>query len=148
MKESTSSSRGGFTLLEIIIAMTIVVILGTVVGVQLHNLPQKGRANAAKMQLAAFKTALEMYAADHGAPPSQRQGLMALVECPTEAPVPANYPAEGYLDSKELPADPWGRMYAYFCPGSDGLPYEVVCYGADGEEGGDSYNADLTTAHP
>lgn len=136
----------GFTLLEVIIAMTIVVILGTVVGVQLHDLPQKGRVNAAKMQLAAFKTALELYAADNGAPPTQQQGLAALVECPTTAPVPTHYAENGYLDSRDLPADPWGRAYAYFCPGSDGLPYEVVCYGADGEEGGDGFSADLSTA--
>ena len=136
----------GFTLLEVIIAMTIVVILGTVVGVQLHDLPQKGRVSAAKMQLADFKTALELYAADNGAPPTQQQGLQALVECPVTAPVPAHYAEHGYLDSRELPVDPWGRPYAYFCPGADGLPYEVVCYGADGEEGGTGFNADLSTA--
>lgn len=128
--------------------MTIVVILGTVVGVQLHDLPQKGRVNAAKMQLAAFKSALEIYAADHGVPPTQRQGLDALVQCPTEAPIPSQYPENGYLETRDLPADPWGHPYAYFCPGSDGLPYEVVCYGSDGEEGGSSFKADLSTAQP
>jgi general secretion pathway protein G len=138
----------GFTLLEVIIAMTIVVILGTVVGVQLHDLPQKGRVNAAKMQLAAFKTALELYLADNGAPPTQQQGLAALVECPAVPPVPEHYNPGGYLDATELPADPWGRPYAYFSPGSETLPYEVVCYGADGEEGGEGFNADLSTAHP
>ena len=138
----------GFTLLEVIIAMTIVAILGTVVGLQLHDLPQKGRVNAARTQLATFKTALEIYAADNGAPPTQQQGLGALVAPPTTPPVPTKWNPNGYLDSRAIPADPWGRSYAYFSPGSDGLPYEIVCYGADGEEGGEGFNADLSSADP
>ena len=138
----------GFTLLEVIIAMTIVAILGTVVGLQLHDLPQKGRVNAARTQLVTFKTALEIYAADNGAPPTQQQGLAALVAQPTTPPVPLKWNPNGYLDSRTVPADPWGRPYGYLCPGPDGLPYEVVCYGADGEEGGEKFNADLSTADP
>ena len=140
--------KGGFTLLEIIIAMTIVAILGTVVGLQLHDLPQKGRVNAARTQLATFKTALEIYAADNGAPPTQEQGLAALVAPPTTPPVPTKWNPNGYLDSRTVPADPWGRPYAYICPGPEGIPYEIVCYGADGEEGGEGFNADLSTAEP
>ena len=146
--DAKDAKAGGFTLLEIIIAMTIVAILGTVVGLQLHDLPQKGRVNAARTQLATFKTALEIYAADNGAPPTQQQGLAALVAPPTTPPVPAKWNPNGYLDSRTVPADPWGRPYAYLCPGPDGLPYEIVCYGADGEEGGEGFNADLSTAEP
>ena len=142
------AEKSGFTLLEVIIAMTIVAILGTVVGLQLHDLPQKGRVNAAHTQLATFKTALEIYAADNGAPPTQQQGLAALVAQPTTPPVPPKWNPNGYLDSRTVPADPWGRPYAYLCPGPDGLPYEIVCYGADGEEGGEKFNADLSTAEP
>lgn len=138
--------RTGFSLLEVIIAITIIVILGTVVGVQLADLPQRGRASAARMQLAAFKTALQMYAADHGAPPTQRQGLDALVRRPTVPPVPATYRPNGYLDAPQVPADPWGRPYAYLVPGSSGEAFEVVCYGADGEEGGTGYDADLSSS--
>ena len=142
------AGKSGFTLLEVIIAMTIVAILGTVVGLQLHDLPQKGRVNAARTQLATFKTALEIYAADNGAPPTQQQGLAALVAQPTTPPVPPKWNPNGYLDSRTVPPDPWGHPYAYLCPGSDGLPYEIVCYGADGEEGGEKFNADLSTAEP
>ena len=146
--ETIAPKASGFTLLEVIIAMTIVAILGTVVGLQLHDLPQKGRVNAARTQLATFKTALEIYAADNGAPPTQQQGLAALVAQPTTPPVPLKWNPNGYLDSRTVPADPWGRPYGYLCPGPDGLPYEVVCYCADGEEGGEKFNADLSTADP
>lgn len=143
---SRHSRRSGFSLLEVIIAITIIVILGTVVGVQLADLPQKGRASAAKMQLASFKTALQIYAADNGAPPTQRQGLEALVARPTIAPIPASFKPNGYLDSRSVPNDPWGRPYVYLSPGLQGELFEVVCYGADGEEGGTGYDADLSTS--
>ncbi len=140
------SQTWGFSLLEVVIAITIVVILGTVVGLQLIDLPQKGRVSAARMQLATFKTALQMYAADNGAPPTQRQGLEALVRRPTVPPIPASYRPNGYLDSTIVPNDPWQRPYAYLCPGSSGEAFEVICYGADGEEGGTGYDADISTS--
>ncbi len=138
--------RAGFSLLEVLIALTIIVILGTVVGVNLMDLPQRGRAGAARMQLAVFQTALQLYTADNGAPPTQRQGLDALVRRPTAPPVPASFKDGGYLDAPVVPNDPWGRPYAYLSPGSRGEPFEVICYGADGEEGGAGLAADLSTS--
>ena len=139
-------SRCGFTLVELIIVITIVVILGAVVGPQLLDLPQRGRVAAARMQLGVFKTALQIYTTDNGAPPTQRQGLDALVAKPAVAPVPAQYRVGGYLEASSLPKDPWGRDYAYLSPGSSGELFEVICYGADGEEGGAGFDADLSSS--
>ena len=142
------SNRGGFTLLEVLIAITIIVILGSVVGINLIDMPQHGRQNAAKMQLGAFKTAIQIYMNDNGFPPTPRQGLEALVVKPTTPPVPENFKPNGYLDSMSVPKDPWGRDYVYLCPGSNGEAFEIICYGSDGEEGGDGYKADLTSTKP
>ena len=135
----------GFTLLEVLIAITIIVILGAVVGINLKDLVPESRQKAAKMQLGEFRTALQIYVNDNGFPPTQRQGLEALVAKPVTPPIPQNYKPAGYLDSKSVPKDPWGRDFAYLCPGSGGEAFEVVCYGADGEEGGEDYDADLST---
>ena len=57
-------------------------------------------------------------------------------------------PAEGFeagIITTEL-VDPWGNPYEYSVPGPEGLPYLVVCYGADGREGGTGENADITSA--
>lgn len=143
-----NSPRSGFTLLEVLIAITIVVILMGVVGLNLFDLPQEGRQNAAKMQLASFKTAVQIYRNDNGFAPTQRQGLDALVLKPTTPPIPENFKPNGYLDSKSIPKDPWGRDYVYLSPGSNGETFEVICYGSDGEEGGDGYGIDLTTSRP
>ena len=138
----------GFTLLEVLIAITIIVILGAVVGINLKDLVPDSRQKAAKMQLGELRTALQIYINDNGFPPTQRQGLEALVVKPLTPPIPKNYKPSGYLDSKSVPKDPWGSDYAYLCPASDGGAFEVICYGADGEEGGEGYDADLSTLRP
>lgn len=143
-----NARAAGFTLLEVLIAITIIVILGAVVGINLKDLVPDSRQKAAKMQLGEFKTAIQIYVNDNGFPPTQRQGLEALVAKPLTPPVPQNFKPSGYLDSKSVPKDPWGHDYAYLCPGSDGAPFEVVCYGADGEEGGEGYDADLSSIRP
>lgn len=139
------TKQSGFSLVELLIAISIMVLLGTVVGIALKDLPTEGRCDAAKLQVDSFKTAIELYVADNGMPPTQRQGLAALVTKPTDAPIPQKYKPNGYLDSREVPLDPWGNAYAYLAPGSNGEPFEVICYGADGAEGGEGYDADISS---
>lgn len=145
-RTAPAAGRAGFTLVEVLIAVTIVVILGAVVGLNVLDLPQKGRAGAARQQLETFKTALAMFAADNGFVPTAEQGLAALVAAPERPPLAPNYPPRGYLEKAAVPLDPWGREYAYLAPGRGGEPFEVVCYGSDGEEGGSGYAADLSTS--
>lgn len=137
-------NRSGFTLLEVLIAITIVVILGGVVGVNLMGLPQKHKHDAAKLQIGTLKTALTLYERDNGFIPTRQQGLAALVEAPKTAPVPAHWAEGGYLESISVPKDPWGNDYAYLVPGPAGKPFDIVCYGSDGEEGGEGHAADLS----
>ena len=134
----------GFSLLEVLIAITIVVILGSVVGINLLGLPQKQKVNAAKLQIENFKTAISVYEQDNGFIPTSQQGLAALVAPANTAPIPRHFAPGGYLDKSELPLDPWGNPYAYIVPGPAGKPFDIVCYGADGEEGGENFDADLS----
>ena len=136
--------RAAFTLMEVLIALAIVAILAGTAGLAVLPNLQKGKYRGAQLQIAEFKSALEQYLLDNGAPPTRQQGLEALVAAPSLPPVPANFPAGGYLDKIGVPKDPWGRDYAYFVPGPAGKPFDVVCYGADGEEGGDGWDADLS----
>jgi general secretion pathway protein G len=137
-------TRGGFTLIEILVVVLIITILATVVGIRVANQPGQARVAAARAQLGVFRTALNLYRMNHGQAPTVAQGLDALCRVPTRPPVPEGYPAEGYIESRTVPADPWGRPYVYLAPGPEGLPYDVLTYGADGEPGGTAENADLT----
>ena len=81
--------------------------------------PGSSRRNAQGNKLAMAQTdialmhqALKLYKLDHGAYPSQEQGLQALVD-------PANGPHAGQTYMETLPADPWGRPYQYRNPGNE-----------------------------
>jgi general secretion pathway protein G len=99
------------------------------------------KVSHAKIQLADFKRALDLYTGDYGKPPSNNDGLAALLgpQLPTR-----RYP---YLpDVSAIPKDPWGRAYRYSSPGERGELYIVETYGADGEPGGGGVNADLSVS--
>ena len=138
--------KSGFTLIEILIAMTIIGILSGVVGLSVSGYLRKAKLEASRAQIKTFQTALQMYKAAHALFPSTSQGLEALCVATSIPPVPRDYPAEGYLESRNLPRDPWGNPYVYLVPGRKGEPYEIVSYGADGEEGGAGEAADISSA--
>lgn len=142
----TMKARGGFTFLEILIAMLIISILSGVVGLSLYQYVRKAKVEAARAQIKTFQTALQMYRAAHGQLPTQAQGLEALCQAPTDPPVPENYPEEGYLERRTLPQDPWGHAYVYLIPGRNNEAFEIISYGSDGEEGGTGDAADITSA--
>ncbi|MGQ9844423.1 MAG: type II secretion system major pseudopilin GspG [Spirochaetota bacterium] len=135
----------GFTLIELLIVITIIAILSIVVVPRFMDIPQKAKIEAAHQQIAAFSMALEHYYLDNGHYPTTEQGLQALIEKPTTDPIPQNYNPRGYMDKKKIPHDPWGNPYVYNCPGQHGNDYEIVSYGADGKEGGDNFDADITS---
>ncbi len=139
-------SRSGFTLLEILVVVMIITILASIVGVFVADVPGKGRIARAQAEIAAFRTALQRYRMDHSRLPTQEQGLSALCTVPGRPPVPANYPAHGYLDRPTLPPDPWGNDYVYIVPGPRGEPFEIITYGADGEPGGEGEDADISSS--
>ena len=139
-------SRSGFTLLEILVVVLIITILATIVGLNVAREPGKARAAAAKAQIGTFRTALQLYRMNHGQIPTQAQGLSALCVRPTLAPVPENYPADGYLETRTVPLDPWGRDFAYLVPGTRGEAFEVISYGADGQPGGEDDAADISSS--
>jgi len=133
----------GFTLLELLVVVLIIAILATFVGVQVAGHPAQARITAAKAQMVVFRSALGVYRMHHGAVPTAAQGLAALCERPVVPPVPENYPADGYIESRRVPPDPWGRPYVYLSPGPEGQPFEIISYGGEGEPGGEGENADI-----
>ena len=138
--------RRGFTLVEILVVVMIIAILATFVGVNVVPRLGDARRSAAQAQIAAFRQALNLYRLDNGMFPTQQQGLDALCRKPDIEPIPPAYRAEAYLESRQVPKDPWGRDYVYLAPGRDGAPFEIFSYGADGQPGGEGDNAEISSA--
>ena len=133
----------GFTLIELLVVIVILGILATFLVPKIMEKPDEARVVKAKNDIKAIEMALKMYKIDNGMYPTTEQGLEALIRKPTIPPIPKNYREGGYLDTDEVPKDPWGNPYIYRSPGENGRPYEIISYGADGKEGGTGVNADI-----
>lgn len=143
MNKKVASLQKGFTLIEILVVVSILAILGALVVPKIMDRPNEARVVAAKQDIGAIVAALKLYKLDNGRYPSTEQGLKALVEKPGSEPVPQNWKPGGYLE--KAPKDPWGRDYLYLNPGIKS-EIEVMSYGADSQQGGEGYDADISSS--
>jgi general secretion pathway protein G len=130
----------GFTLVEILVVITIIGLIMGLVGPRVLNYLTESKAKAAKIQIESFSSALDLYFLDTGRYPASSEGLAALVQRPGNAQA-WNGP---YLKGGMVPNDPWGNPYVYRAPGQHGT-YDIVSYGADGQEGGGGTGTDITS---
>jgi len=132
-------SQLGFTLLEMLVVVSIIAVLSALVGNQVINGAVKARIAANTASLAQIEGALQQYKLDNFVYPTTEQGLQALVEKPTGAPEPKNW-TKPYI--KNVPKDPWQEEYYYVYPGENG-EFDIYTYGADGIPGGEGEAADV-----
>ncbi|WP_158818609.1 type II secretion system major pseudopilin GspG [Methylocapsa sp. S129] len=127
------SSEAGFTLIEMLVVITIIGLIVGLVGPRVLNYLGESKVKTARIQIESFSAALDLYYLDNGRYPSGDVGLSALVQRPASTET-WNGP---YLRTPYVPADPWGHPYVYRTPG-DHAPYEIASYGPSGQEGADS----------
>lgn len=139
MNKKQEGRERGFSLIELIVVLVILGLLATVVGPRVMERLGQGKAEIAKLQIDQLNGALGLFRFDVGRYPTTAEGLQALIQNPG---IP-NWSGP-YLDKNSIPKDPWGRDYQYRSPGVHG-DYDLYSLGADGVEGGDSDNADITS---
>ncbi len=132
----------GFTLVELMVVVVIIGLLATIVALNVLPSGDTARVQKAKADIATIEDALELYKLQNISYPTTSQGLTALSTAPAGLADPSRYQAGGYL--KRLPDDPWGRPYLYASPGQHGQA-DVWSLGADGKEGGEGIDADITS---
>ena len=133
-----STKRRGFTLMELLVVLAILVLLMAMVAPRVLKFLGKSDISVTTSQIGSLKKSLELYAADCRRYPTTEQGLQALVTRPTAGPPAPNWKA--YLD--KMPIDPWGKPYQYLSPGIKG-EIDVFSLGADGQPGGTGVDADI-----
>ena len=126
--------RGGFTLMEVLLVLVILVILGSLVGVAIYQQQKRAFRNAAETQIGNFKRSLQLYAMDIRSFPATQQGLQSLVAPPADLKNPARW-KKGYLDSDTVPLDPWDNPYQYELLDAD--TFRIWSMGPDGSSGTD-----------
>ncbi len=129
----------GFSLIELIVVLVILGLLAGVVGPRVWDKVGQSKAKIARIQIEQFANALGLFRFDIGRYPTSSEGMHALVISPGTS----NWSGP-YLDKKALPKDPWNRDYKYRSPGNQG-EYDLWSLGADGAEGGEKDNADITS---
>ncbi len=136
----------GLTLLEIMVVVMIMGMIAAIVSKVVIDRMEVARVNTARAQIAELAGALDMFYADNSFFPTTEQGLDSLIHKPTTGRVPDKYNDNGYLNGSVVPDDPWGHPYEYISPSANGK-YEIICRGADGLEGGEGYDADISSAN-
>ncbi|MDH5360129.1 MAG: type II secretion system major pseudopilin GspG [Gammaproteobacteria bacterium] len=128
----------GFSLIELMVVVSIIAILLTFVVPKIFDKPDQARLVQAKHNIKALESALQFYRNDNYDYPSTEQGLQALVQQPSGEPEAPNW--QGYMD--KLPKDPWGNDYQYLYPGTHG-EIDIYTLGRDKRLGGEGVNADI-----
>jgi general secretion pathway protein G len=122
--------RRAFTLVEMLLVITIIGILAALVIPKMIGRSEQARATAAHADISGIKTALDAFEVDNGYYPRGNNGLGALVQQPTEV---KNWHGP-YLE--KLPVDPWQNPYIYVYPGKHNPnSYDLYSIGSDGKEG-------------
>lgn len=132
--------QAGFTLVEILVVITIIGMIMALVGPRVLNYLGESKTKAAKIQIESFSSALDLFYLDLGRYPTSSEGLAALAQRPGNASG-WNGP---YLRGGMLPVDPWGRAYVYRSPGEKAA-YDIVSLGSDGQEGGSGAATDIAS---
>ena len=137
---SARQTERGFTLVEMLVVITIIALIMALVGPRVLNYLTDAKIKTAKIQIASFENALDLYYLDANRYPTTSEGLRALIERPGGTAAWSG----PYLKSDAVPNDPWGRLYVYRSPGEHG-PYDIMSYGADGQEGGTGADTDIAS---
>jgi general secretion pathway protein G len=138
MKKRRNKHQAGITLIEMLVVVTIIALFAALVVPSMFKKSDQAKVTAARAQINSFMTALGAYKLDTGVFPSTEEGLQAL------RVKPANLDQwQGPYLPKEVPLDPWHHPYVYKYPGEHGDEPDIISYGADGQPGGDGFNADI-----
>jgi len=129
----------GMTLIEILVVLTLIGVVLGIVGSNYLGKSEQAKAKAAKIEIDQIGQTLDLFKLENGRYPTTQEGLQALVVAP---PGLTSW-AGPYWKKPTVPKDPWGHEYKYASPGAHG-PYDIISLGADGVEGGDGVNKDIT----
>ncbi len=136
---SNTSSRGAFSLMEL---MIVIIILGLLASLVLPNLMGKGEEAKRKLvcvQMKGVGETLKMFKLDNSVYPTTEEGLQALLTNPSEEEYPS-YAPNAYLEGKNLPKDSWKTPFIYINKGNE---FDLISLGSDRKEGGEDDASDI-----
>ena len=134
MKTKRKIKKRQFSLLEIIIAITIVALIAAIAVPGLLGDAEAAKAKAAVVEINNLKGAITRYKLDTGKYPGSLEDLVS------NSSGAKNW--KQYIEI--IPKDPWGNAYVYELRPELFNKFEITSYAADGQSGGEGENADIT----
>lgn len=125
-KRRKHPATAGFTLVELMVVISIIAILATIVGVNMIGQIDESNVKAAQAQIRNLKTAVIAYKLKNRTLPDSLEEVAS----------------GGFLETNSVPPDPWNNAYVYT---RDGSKFTILCYGADGKSGGSDIDADISS---
>ena len=119
--------RRGFSLLEVIIAVSIIALLATLVVPRLTRFLSGANDNKAVAEVNSLANTVKLYMA------SETTGTLT-DDFRLDMLLDGDDP---YLNNSEDLVDPWGNNYEIIIPGEQNLDFDIISSGADGKPGGD-----------
>jgi general secretion pathway protein G len=130
-----SRRQRGFTLLEIVIVFVLIGTLLAFVVPKIYSQMGQAKSREAAIRIQGLVGDIELYKLEVGKYP---ENLQALARQPSGMDK-WNGPYAKDTDLK----DAWGNDYRYTVPGAS-KPYDLVSLGADGRDGGEGENRDVS----
>ncbi|MCH8316253.1 MAG: type II secretion system protein GspG [Planctomycetes bacterium] len=125
--------RRAFTLIEIIVVVTIIALLAALIAPRLIGKVGWAKESVAKSEVRSIGTAVTMYVTDTGTTLDDSFDLEVLLLPPGEG----GGPQGPYLNKAEDLIDPWENLYAIRVPGEVNYDFDVYSIGPDGHAGTD-----------
>ena len=124
-------TRYGFTMIEIMAVLIILGLLGGLVARNVMKNIDKAKLITTQANLESYHTAVKEFKMDIGRLPTEDEGLMALVEAPSDVD---DFPEGGFLDSKKLEQDGWKNDFIYEIDPGSPSGFLIRSCGPDGEQ--------------
>lgn len=140
IRTAPALSKDGFTLMEMMIVMAIIALVAGFVTTKVMRRYDESKVSATKIQIKQLGVILDDFRRVCGFYPTTEQSLDALAKAPTAGRPCKNYDPEGFI--KRVPQDAWNHDFLYT---SDGNKYILKSLGADGKEGGEGFDKDISS---
>ena len=133
------SAQGGFSLIEVLVAVTIIALMAGVVAVNVFGEFFATQRDKAAIDIDSLKTAVKLFQLKEGRLPHESEWPTFLFEGSKRHP-------QSYIDTDRWPdnqvKDPWDTPYEYR---KQGREFEILSYGADQTAGGEDDDADISS---
>jgi general secretion pathway protein G len=140
MPRRARPSQRGFSLIEILIAVTIIVLMGGLVAINVFPQLFQTQRDKASIDIENLKKAVELFHLRERRLPNESEWPDFLLQGSKNNPDP--YIEPDRFEGGEV-KDPWGTPYVYRKLSS--TTFEILSYGADQQPGGDGDGADISS---